>query len=610
MALIIKDRVKETTTTTGTGTVTLAGASTGFRSFADIGNANTTYYTIAGGSEWEVGLGTYTASGTTLSRDTVLSNSLGTTAKISFSAGSKDVFCTYPSGVAVANTSIVTPYITSGNINNVGIGNNSLNTIGAGVATVTQLTAGSGYDSGYDGSGAALVYVSGTPIIAGGTAPIVTVFINGDGTINSVSIQSVGFGWTALDTVFTLNNADLGGVGSGATFRIASLTSAVNNTAIGYGAGGTQKVGSNSVHVGYNTSGTGSNQVLIGSNITGITQDNVVVIGDTNITNTTLRGNVTATTFTGIGSFTNLTAGGTLQLTGNLTGTHNLVTSQTSGTLTIGGATATGSLTLGRSTSSQTVNIATGANTTGTKTLNLGTNGGAGGTTTIAIGTTAGTSTTTLNGAVTLSATTQAIDIGTTQSTGAIAIGGTSATSALTLGQSTGAQNINISNGAASTSIVNIGGTGASTGNINIGRSTGTQTISIGSGGTGSTVTGTATRTINIGTSSLGTGISNINIGKYSTSVNHTTYITGRTVILTAETLTFNNFGALSIGANLAQTTMFVADLGSLTGVVKGSRSFVTDNLVTPVFNAIVTDGDGSGFATPIFYDGTNWRCG
>lgn len=108
MALIIKDRVKETTTTTGTGTVTLAGASTGFRSFADIGNANTTYYTIAGGTEWEVGLGTYTASGTTLSRDTVLSNSLGTTALINFSAGDKDVFCTYPSGKAIlGNTSAV-----------------------------------------------------------------------------------------------------------------------------------------------------------------------------------------------------------------------------------------------------------------------------------------------------------------------------------------------------------------------------------------------------------------------------------------------------------------------------------------------------------------------
>lgn len=100
MPLVVKDRIRETSTTTGTGTITLAGAVTGFRSFADIGNGNTTFYTIAlqGGSEWEVGIGTYTSSGTTLSRDTVLSNSLGTTAKINFSAGTKDVFVTYPAG--------------------------------------------------------------------------------------------------------------------------------------------------------------------------------------------------------------------------------------------------------------------------------------------------------------------------------------------------------------------------------------------------------------------------------------------------------------------------------------------------------------------------------
>jgi hypothetical protein len=98
MPLVVADRVKETTTTTGQGTVTLLGASTGFRSFAAIGNANTTYYTIAGqtSSEWEVGIGTYTASGTTLSRDTVLSSSAGGTTKTTFSAGTKDVFVTYP----------------------------------------------------------------------------------------------------------------------------------------------------------------------------------------------------------------------------------------------------------------------------------------------------------------------------------------------------------------------------------------------------------------------------------------------------------------------------------------------------------------------------------
>lgn len=103
MALIIKDRVRETSTTVGTGTFTLAGAVAGFQSFAAIGNSNTTFYTIvdANTGAWEVGIGTYTSSGTTLSRDTVLANSLGTTAKIDFAAGTKDVFVTYPAGRAV-----------------------------------------------------------------------------------------------------------------------------------------------------------------------------------------------------------------------------------------------------------------------------------------------------------------------------------------------------------------------------------------------------------------------------------------------------------------------------------------------------------------------------
>jgi hypothetical protein len=95
MALVLKDRVKETSTTTGTGTFTLAGASTGFQAFSVIGDGNTTYYTIAGGSEFEVGIGIYTSLGTTLSRDTVLESS-NSGSLVNFSAGTKDVFVTYP----------------------------------------------------------------------------------------------------------------------------------------------------------------------------------------------------------------------------------------------------------------------------------------------------------------------------------------------------------------------------------------------------------------------------------------------------------------------------------------------------------------------------------
>jgi len=107
MALIVKDRVLESSTSTGTGSFTLTGAQTGYQSFSVIGNGNTTYYTIQGKnpdgtltSEWEVGVGTW-STGNTLARNTVFANSLGTTAKVPFSAGDKDVFVTYPSAKAL-----------------------------------------------------------------------------------------------------------------------------------------------------------------------------------------------------------------------------------------------------------------------------------------------------------------------------------------------------------------------------------------------------------------------------------------------------------------------------------------------------------------------------
>lgn len=102
MPLVVKDRVKETTTTTGTGTITLAGASVGFQAFSVIGDGNKTYYAISasGSSEFEVGIGTYTLSGTTLSRDTILESSNSGNA-VNFSAGSKDVFVTYPAEKSV-----------------------------------------------------------------------------------------------------------------------------------------------------------------------------------------------------------------------------------------------------------------------------------------------------------------------------------------------------------------------------------------------------------------------------------------------------------------------------------------------------------------------------
>jgi hypothetical protein len=95
MAFVLKDRVKETSTTTGTGTYTLGGAVTGFEAFSEVGDGNLTYYTCTDGTDFEIGVGTYTASGTTLARTTILQSSNSDNA-VSWTAGTRTLFCTLP----------------------------------------------------------------------------------------------------------------------------------------------------------------------------------------------------------------------------------------------------------------------------------------------------------------------------------------------------------------------------------------------------------------------------------------------------------------------------------------------------------------------------------
>ena len=123
MAHVVADRVRETTTTTGTGTYTLAGAVTGFETFGSIGNSNTTYYCCTDGTNFEVGVGTYASSGTTLARTTILQSSNSDSA-VNWSAGTRQIFCTLPAEKSVIEDAS----------NNVAI---------AGVLTSTGLTIGS-----------------------------------------------------------------------------------------------------------------------------------------------------------------------------------------------------------------------------------------------------------------------------------------------------------------------------------------------------------------------------------------------------------------------------------------------------------------------------------
>jgi hypothetical protein len=167
MALTLKDRVLETCTAPGTGSVSLLGAVTGYQSFSSaIGNANTCYYTIAdqSGANWEVGIGTYTSSGNTLARTTVLSSSNGGSLT-NFASGTQNVFVTYPSEEAVYSngTNIVGP---SGIPLAVGNGGTGLTSLTSGYIPYGNGTSAFNSSSNLQYSGSQFL-LSGTGGVAG-----------------------------------------------------------------------------------------------------------------------------------------------------------------------------------------------------------------------------------------------------------------------------------------------------------------------------------------------------------------------------------------------------------------------------------------------------------
>ena len=180
MALVIADRVRETTTTTGTGTYTLAGAVTSFESFGSIGNTNTTYYCCTDGTDFEVGIGTYASSGTTLARTTILQSSNSDSA-VNWSAGTRQIFCTLPAEKAVVEDAS----------NNVAI---------AGVLTSTGLTIGSAAvtEAELEILDGASVTTTELNIIDGDTSATSTTLVDADrlvandaGTMKQVALTDV-----------------------------------------------------------------------------------------------------------------------------------------------------------------------------------------------------------------------------------------------------------------------------------------------------------------------------------------------------------------------------------------------------------------------------------
>jgi hypothetical protein len=189
MALVLKDRVKESSATTGTGTLTLSGAASGFETFSSsIGNGNTTYYAILNGAEWEVGVGTVGAG--TLSRDTVLESS-NADALVNFSAGTKDVFCTYAADRAVSTD--LTQTLTNKTISGA---SNTLSNIGNSSLTNSAITInGSSVSLGGSASVGTVTSVTGTSPVAssGGNTPAISLASGYGDTQNPYASKTANF---------------------------------------------------------------------------------------------------------------------------------------------------------------------------------------------------------------------------------------------------------------------------------------------------------------------------------------------------------------------------------------------------------------------------------
>jgi hypothetical protein len=374
MALVLKDRVQETTTTTGTGTLTLGGAVTGYQSFSAIGNSNTTYYTIyaPGGTEWEVGIGTYTASGTTLSRTTVLASS-NSGSLVSFSAGTKNVWCDYPAGKAVyydLNGNLSTNSISEGFSNVAATGTTTTLTVasvpnyvvtGSGGQTyqlpdATTLPSGVNYTFNNNQSSGTIVVKNNSSttiatIQAGGYVDVILLsnsIAAGSWDVHTFAPSNVSWSTNTLDYAGSITSAtwngntvayNRGGTGQSSAFVAGgvvygSTTSALAVTPIGTSGQVLTSQGAGTPTWTTPTTGTVTSVAATAGTGISVTGSPITSSGTLNITNTAPDQTVTLTAGTGIstsGTYPNFTITNTSPSSGgtvtSVTGTSPVVSS-------------------------------------------------------------------------------------------------------------------------------------------------------------------------------------------------------------------------------------------------------------------------------------------
>ncbi len=284
MALVLNDRVKETTTTTGTGTVTLAGAVQGFETFAaGIGNNNTTYYCIQLNAEFEVGLGTLSSDSSTLARTTIISSSNSDSA-VDFSAGAKFVFCTMPASKSLvldANNNLtlpakfIMPDVTSGKI-----------LVGDGTSYEEVAVSG---DIGLASSGAMTIQSDAVEQSMIADDAVGADQLAANAVVNASVASDAAIADTKLDTISTANKVDIGALDIDGASDIGADLADADLIIVDDGASGTEKKSQMSRVKTYIadvtlTTAAQTNITSLGT-LTTLTVDNIIING-TNIGHT------------------------------------------------------------------------------------------------------------------------------------------------------------------------------------------------------------------------------------------------------------------------------------------------------------------------------------